>query len=309
MQTSDKGIEALALEEGDVLRAYRCPAGKWTIGMGLTAASGVIAPKAGMVITAQQSRDMTKQALAQKYEPRVSTVMPGAKQHEFDAGVLFDWNTGAISKATWVPLWARKAARAAIETKYRLWNKGGGKVLPGLVKRRDRELRILFDAEYPMPLESVRPSVSVARWVINVDFAEKLAAMLAFDKLGYKVGTDPSAIPAAEIRRFQNDHGLTADGKIGRATLSTLQRRIDAAAKTKPVAMAAVGTAGASSTVTVPSGTSEVTDWIAAQPWAMGAAAGVVGIWGVWIAWRYRDVIAAKLVTRAPRLATFLRSF
>lgn len=248
MQTSDKGIEALALEEGDVLRAYRCPAGKWTIGMGLTAASGVIAPKAGMVITAQQSRDLTRKALTRNYEPRVTTFMPGAKQHEFDAGVLFDWNTGAISKATWVPLWARKAGNSAIAEKFKLWNKGGGKVLPGLVARRERELLILFYASYPVATESrFRPSVSIARWALPVDFAEKLAAMLAFEKLGYKVGTDPGAIPAAEIRRFQSDHGLTIDGRIGRATLSTLQRRIDAAAKTKPVALAAVGTAGASS--------------------------------------------------------------
>ena len=308
MQTSEKGIEALALEEGDVLRAYRCPAGRLTIGMGLTAASGVIKPTPGMVITAQQSRDLTRKALQRNYEPRVTTFMPGAKQHEFDAGVLFDWNTGGIAKATWVPLWARKASVSAIAAKYRLWNKGGGKVLPGLVKRRERELRILFEASYPVVQEPSWPSVSVARWVLPMDFAEKLAAMLAFEKLGYKGGTDPGAIPAASIRRFQSDHGLTADGKIGRATLSTLQRRIDAAAKTKPVALAAVGTAGASSGATVPPGTSEVTDWIAAQPWAMGAAAGVVGIWGLWLAWRYRDVIAAKLATRAPRLATFLRS-
>jgi len=160
-----------------------------------------------------------------------------------------------------------------------------------------------------MPLENVRPSVSVARWVINVDSAEKIAAMAALSGLGYGIGTDPSAIPAAEIRRFQADHGLTIDGKIGRATLSTLQRRIDATAKTKPVALAAVGTAGASSGATVPTGTSEVTDWLAAQPWAMGAAAGVVGLWGLWLAWRYRDVIAVKIQRRAPRLAAFIWSF
>lgn len=223
MQTSEKGIEALALEEGDVLRAYRCPAGRLTIGMGLTAASGVIKPTPGMVITAQQSRDLTRKALQRNYEPRVTTFMPGAKQHEFDAGVLFDWNTGGIAKATWVPLWARKASVSAIAAKYRLWNKGGGKVLPGLVKRRERELRILFEASYPVVQEPSRPSVSVARWVLPMDFAEKLAAMLAFEKLGYKVGTNPGAIPAAEIRRFQSDHGLTIDGKIGRATLPELR--------------------------------------------------------------------------------------
>lgn len=34
-----------------MLTAYRCPAGKWTIGAGLTAASGVVTPRAGMTIT------------------------------------------------------------------------------------------------------------------------------------------------------------------------------------------------------------------------------------------------------------------
>ena len=309
MKTSEKGIETLELEEGNVLRAYRCPAGKWTIGPGLTAASGVVNPKAGMVITAQQSRDLTKKALAAKYEPRVALVMTGAKQHEFDAGALFDWNTGAIQKASWVPLWARKAGKPAISEKFRLWNKGGGKVLPGLVARRERELRILFDGIYPVLGEPTRPSVSVARWVVQLNFAEKLAAMTAFGKLGYKVGLDSAAIPAAEIRRFQNDHGLTADGKIGRATLSTLQRRIDAVEKAKPVALASVGATATGVSATAPTGTSDITDWIAAQPWAIGAAAGAIGLWGLWLAWAYRDVIAAKIQGRAPRLAATLRSF
>ncbi|SOC19543.1 lysozyme [Rhodobacter maris] len=309
MQTSDKGIEALALEEGEVLRAYRCPAGKWTIGMGLTAASGVVKPVSGMVITKACSRELTAAALRKNYEPRVSLVMPSAKQHEFDAAISFDWNTGAIHKASWVPLWARKAARSAIETKFRLWNKGGGKVLPGLVKRRDRELKILFDAQYPALAEPTSKSVGTARWALQMTSAEKMTAIAAFTTLGYHVGTVGDALNAGEVRRFQSDHALTPDGVIGRATLSTLQRRIDAAAKAKPVALTAVSTAGASSTLGAPEGTSEITDWLAAQPWALSAAAGVVALWALWRAWQYRDVIATKLAPRAPRVAALLRSF
>ena len=55
MQTSQRGIAFLERHEGVVLRAYRCPAGHWTIGAGLTAASGVVTPKPGMVITRKEA--------------------------------------------------------------------------------------------------------------------------------------------------------------------------------------------------------------------------------------------------------------
>ncbi|MBZ4022180.1 lysozyme [Rhodobacter sp. TJ_12] len=310
MQTSEQGIEALTLEEGEVLKAYRCPAGKWTIGPGLTAASGVIDPKPGMVITKAQSRALTKQALARNYEPRVAGAMPSAAQHAFDAGILFDWNTGAIKRASWVKLWRHGAARSAVEAKFRLWNKGGGKVLPGLVKRRERELLILFDAEYPvLTQEFTSKSIGFARWMLKMTVDEKFEAMGAFSALGYKVGGNPKMIDAAEVRRFQSDHALTPDGLIGRATLSTLQRRIDAAAKAKAATPAVGATGSTAASLTLPEGTSDFTDWLSAQPWVIGAVAGVIALWVLWRAWQYRDVIAVKLTTRAPRLAALLRSF
>lgn len=305
MITSDNGVEALILEEGDVLRAYRCPAGKWTIGPGLTAASGVVVPRAGMVISRAESARLTKLALARNYEPRVAKAMPGAAQHEFDAGVLFDWNTGAIRKASWVPLWVQRAARPLIEAKYRLWNKGDGRVLPGLARRRERELLVLFEGKYPASIEPKAKSVTIARWALPMTVAEKARVMAELHVLGYR-GSTADQIAAAEVRRFQGDHGLTQDGVIGRATLSTLQRRIDARAKTTPVASAAVASGSA---MVAPQGTSTITDWIAAQPWAVPALIGGVTLWASYLAWQYRDVIAAKINRRAPKLAAMLQSF
>ena len=306
MQTSSKGIEALKLEEGDVLRAYRCPAGVWTIGPGLTAASGVVSPRAGMVISRAESDRLTRLALDRNYEPAVAAAMPGAAQHAFDAGVLFHWNTGAITRASWVPLWVQKAARPLIEVKFRQWNKGDGKVMPGLVARRGRELLILFDARYPALSGPKSASVSLARWVITLDFPEMVAALTALTALGYNVGIDPDAVPAGEVRRFQGDHGLTRDGAIGRATLSTLQRRIDAASAAKKAAVS-VPTATA---LSVPAdGGEALIDALAGVPYlSLAVLAAALGF-TAWKAWAYRDAVAAKINARAPRVAAFLRSF
>ena len=122
MQTSAQGVAALEQEEGVVLRAYLCPAGHWTIGPGLTAASGVVKPRAGMVITQAESTELTEKALRTNYEPAVEAAMTSSangpikkpQQCEFDAGVSFHWSTGAIGRASWVKLWKKKASAAAI---------------------------------------------------------------------------------------------------------------------------------------------------------------------------------------------------
>ena len=104
MQTTseDKGIPFLKAHEGGVLTAYRCPAGKWTIGAGLTAATGVITPRAGMTITRAEASRLLKLALARNYEPAVRQALGSVSQHAFDGAVSFHFNTGAIGRASWV---------------------------------------------------------------------------------------------------------------------------------------------------------------------------------------------------------------
>ena len=142
MQTSDKGIAFLERHEGVVLKAYRDPVGIWTIGAGLTAASGVVKPSAGMTITADEASALTRKALTANYEPAVEAAMPGAEQHEFDAGVSFHWNTGAIGRASWVRAWRIKAWEK-VQAKLALWSKAKGRVLAGLKRRRDEEFKLL----------------------------------------------------------------------------------------------------------------------------------------------------------------------
>lgn len=297
MQTSAQGISALEAEEGVVLRAYRDSAGVLTIGAGLTAASGVVKPKIGMVITKAEATNLLQKALRQSYEPAVARAMGATKQYEFDAGVSFHWNTGAIARASWVKRWKAKAGDAAITVGLLAWNKGGGKVLPGLEARRKREAAMLLSGVY-YRAEAPAKVTTFAAWGVRLSGAEIATVRAGFAKLGYNPGQSPNAILAEAARKFQRDHDLTVDGIIGRATLSTLQRRLDVRTKAATAAMVSAP-AGASSgavdqTVGLPH--VEAMIWVG------------IALWAAWIAWRYRDVIAAKIQPRLPRVANLLRS-
>jgi lysozyme len=306
MKTSEQGKAALKAEEGVVLKAYRNRGDVWTIGAGLTAASGVIKPKAGMVITEEQHEALLDRALS-KYEKGVLNAMvstPGSavilpKQNELDAGVLFHWNTGAIARASWVKRWKQKAAAATIRAAMALWNKGGGRVLPGLVARRQREADILLLGVYPKAAKSTVVQPAAATWVLQMSGAEIAAARAGFQTLGYDAGPFPNAVLRQSVLQFQRDHDLTVDGIIGRATLSTLQRRLDARKKiAAPVASGAT-TAAAPALMNDPARLS----WLFTAFW--------VGLcmYALWLTWRYRDVIAAKISNHLPRVAAVLRSF
>lgn len=60
------------------------------------------------------------------------------EQYEFDALVSWSFNTGGPASAT---LWKKLNARnkAAVPTELAKWNRGGGKVMKGLVRRRKAE--------------------------------------------------------------------------------------------------------------------------------------------------------------------------
>lgn len=310
MQTSSQGIAQLELEEGVVLKAYRDAVGAWTIGGGLTAASGVVKPKAGMVITRAEADDLMRRALALKYEPSVRSAMTTSaaapKQNEFDAGILFHWNTGAIARASWVRSWRAKAPAALIRSGLMAWNKGGGKVLPGLTARRSREADMLLDGKYrgAAPIR-VPLSPNYARWSLDMSAAEKNAAMDGFSKLGFKVGLGPNPLLMAVVE-FQRTYDLTPDGVVGRATLSTLQRQLDARSKAKTVAVVAAAPAATSA---VPQGASDITDQILALPYVEPVLIGAAALYVLWFLYRRRDTVAATINPILPRAAALLRSF
>ncbi|MEQ8699426.1 MAG: lysozyme, partial [Bauldia litoralis] len=143
MRVSDKGLAFIADHEGVVTRAYRDVAGVWTIGIGHTAAAGAPKPRAGMTITRAEAFAILARDLP-RYERRVAAALTAIGQRAFDGAVSFDFNTGAVHRASWV-----KAYRAGNLTAARLglmkWVKAGGRTVRGLVRRREAEARLIFD--------------------------------------------------------------------------------------------------------------------------------------------------------------------
>lgn len=134
MKTGPKGLALVKEFEGLRLKAYRCPAGIWTIGYGSTGK----AVHEGLTITAEQAEEWLKRDLA-RFEKRVSVlVIVPLNQSQFDALVSFDFNTGALGRSTLLRL-LNRGEYETVPAELAKWTRGGGKVLPGLVRRRAAE--------------------------------------------------------------------------------------------------------------------------------------------------------------------------
>lgn len=107
----------------------------WTIGWGSTGKD----IRKGVIWTQAQCDERFARHV-QEFVRDVNTALAGAPttQNQFDALVSFHYNTGAIFKATLTKLHkAGKFVEAAAE--FLRWNKAGGKVMPGLTRRRQAE--------------------------------------------------------------------------------------------------------------------------------------------------------------------------
>jgi lysozyme len=148
MKTSLKGILAIINEEALVLSTYRDAAGVLTIGVGHTASAGGMAPKPGNRITIEQAIALLASDLT-KFERRVSAAVKRAlKQHEFDALVSFDFNTGKITGGTVDDKLNQGDIDGALAT-LQQYDKAGGRKLAGLDRRRDNEEAMFRHGRYP----------------------------------------------------------------------------------------------------------------------------------------------------------------
>lgn len=137
MNISNKGLELIKSFEGCRLSAYKCPAGVWTIGYGRT--NGVYE---GMTITQEQADNMLREDVkyyadaVNQYQSRFNFT-----QEEFDSLTSFTYNCGVGSLQA---VMACCNTKQEIAEECKLYNKGGGVVLAGLVRRREEEYKLFM---------------------------------------------------------------------------------------------------------------------------------------------------------------------
>ena len=153
MKTSAEAIKMIKHHEGVRVKPYRCPALLWTVGVG-----HVIDPAHAKVLFDERrnlpipdgwnrtlTMDEVDTILAQdlgRFERGVARLCPAALNHQgiFDSLVSFAFNVGLGNlQRSSLRMKTNRGEYTAAADEFLKWTKAGGRVLPGLVKRRNDE--------------------------------------------------------------------------------------------------------------------------------------------------------------------------
>ena len=167
MKLSKAGEDLMHKYEGFRSRPYLCPAHIWTIGYGhvlyqeqirlpVMRVEGKETPmiRKEMPLKPEDNRVWTKTEIDELFRTDVGTfergvlrLVPGVvgRQGSFDALVSISYNFGLgnLQRST-IRMRANRGDWAGAAEAFRVWTKGGGKVLPGLVKRREAEIALFL---------------------------------------------------------------------------------------------------------------------------------------------------------------------
>jgi lysozyme len=145
--SSSKGIDLVKSYEGFSSKPYLCPANVVTIGYGTTRYPN------GVKITLKDAPITEAKALEylmldmKSFERNVdSYCRDDINQNQFDALVSFCYNVGpnALKASTLLKKVNINPNDPSIANEFAKWNKGAGRVLKGLVRRRKEEAQLYF---------------------------------------------------------------------------------------------------------------------------------------------------------------------
>lgn len=169
MKTSHKGLDLMHKFEGYKNKPYLCPAHIHTVGWGTVlyqeqirlpvvrkeGYTGIIRKE--MPLKEGDNRVWTKEELVTlfkndlaAFERAVLRLVPSSagSQGRFDALVCLAYNIGSgnLQRST-IRMRANRGDWGGAADAFRMWVKGGGKVLPGLVRRREAEIALFLSGD------------------------------------------------------------------------------------------------------------------------------------------------------------------
>jgi len=142
MNISNEGLSLIKKFEGCELDAYKCAAGVPTIGYGST--HGI---EMGMSISRARAEELLLEDIA-KFEDHVNNnVKVPLNQNQFDAMVSWTFNLGGgnLKSSTLLKV-LNSSDYTDVHNQIKRWNKANGKVLEGLIRRREAEA-LLFEGK------------------------------------------------------------------------------------------------------------------------------------------------------------------
>lgn len=222
MRVSKKCIEMVKEFEGLYLTTYKDAVGVNTIGYGITNADKAITGttiRKGMEIDKATAEKWLIDSLNYKYLPLVMKYQGryGFNTSQIDALVSFAYNVGSIDQLT---DYGRRTTKE-IKAKITAYNKAGGKVLKGLVRRRQAELKMFnesvkcFDEGWPI-LPS-RGYFQRGDKGMQVEQVQKLLAWL--DLYDGKIDGIYGEKTEEAVRKLQGRVRTTKNGKFGNKCL------------------------------------------------------------------------------------------
>ena len=144
MEVNKAGRDLIKQFEGCKLKAYKCPAGLWTISWGLTFYPDGTKVKEGDVITQQQAEDYFN-AIVDAFAKQVDVlVKSNVTANNFSAIVSFAYNAGVgnLKNSTLLKKVNANPKDPSIKAEFMKWVRANNVVLKGLVRRREAEAKL-----------------------------------------------------------------------------------------------------------------------------------------------------------------------
>lgn len=149
MHISEDGLHVLKYYESCQLAAYPDPA---TGGEPITIGWGSTYPglKLGDMITQKRADELLAERLADEFEPGIHAMLVRTPtQLQFDAMVCWAYNVGvgAARQSTLIRMFNAGEPAAAVAAQLLRWDKGNGKSMWGLRRRRAAEQALFLGAD------------------------------------------------------------------------------------------------------------------------------------------------------------------